>query len=241
MTDIHIILQGKGGVGKSVVASFITQYLLEKGKSVSAFDTDPVNKTFAGYEALDVKRVEIMDGEDINPRKFDDLIEEIAEIKVDAVVIDNGASSFVALASYLNSNDVVNVLESMGHKVFIHSILTGGQAQKDTLQGFSVIAKSFGSSKGAIVVWLNEFWGEVNSDGKGFEQMKVYKDNVDAIHAIVTIPSQKTATFGQDMSLMLTAKLTFDEALNGGEFQLMAKQRIKMIKRDLFDNMSVAI
>ena len=39
----HFVLQGKGGVGKSFIASLITQYLTEKGRLEACFDTDPVN------------------------------------------------------------------------------------------------------------------------------------------------------------------------------------------------------
>ena len=46
---IHLTLQGKGGVGKSLVATVLAQYLREKGKDVRCIDTDPVNRTFAQY------------------------------------------------------------------------------------------------------------------------------------------------------------------------------------------------
>ena len=31
---IHLILQGKGGVGKSVVASWLAEFLIKRGKAV---------------------------------------------------------------------------------------------------------------------------------------------------------------------------------------------------------------
>ena len=241
MADIHIVLQGKGGVGKSVVSSLITQQQLEVKKSVLPIDTDPVNATFSGYEALKAKYIDIMDGDDINPRKFDKLMEMILETESECVVIDNGAASFVALASYMKSNQAIDMLDSMGHKVFIHTLITGGQAQKDTILGFRSIAQNFGETKAQIVVWLNEFWGVIEAEGKSFEDMKVFKDNSKSVHSIITIPELKQETFGEDMREMLTAKMTFNEAINGKKFQVMAKQRLTMIKRDLFANMSVAI
>jgi len=243
MSDIHIVLQGKGGVGKSVVAAFVAQQQREAGRTVQCYDTDPVNATFSGYSALEAEYINIMDqdGDDINPRKFDELIESIAASEADSVVIDNGAASFVALTSYLRSNDVVLLLEEMGHRVFIHTVITAGQALKDTVIGFKTIAESFADTKAKLVVWLNEFWGNIEMDGKTFEQMKVYKDNVKTIHAVVTIPKLKKDTFGQDMADMLSQKLTFDEAINGSQFQIMAKQRLKMVKKQLFENMAVAL
>lgn len=241
MADIHIGLQGKGGVGKSVIASFIAQQQREKGLTVAAYDTDPVNATFSGYKALEAEYLDIMDGDDINSRKFDQLVENIFNSEADTIVIDNGAASFVALASYLKSNDVVGMLTGMDHRVFIHTVLTGGQALKDTVIGFKTIAETFKGTDAKVVVWLNEFWGEIEAEGKTFEDMKVYKDNIEVVHAIITIPQLKKDTFGQDMAEMLTNKLTFDEAINGDSFQLMAKQRLKMIKKDLFANMALAL
>lgn len=241
MADIHIVLQGKGGVGKSVVSSLITQQQKEAEKTVLPIDTDPVNATFSGYKALEAEYIDIMDGDDINPRKFDKLMEMVFQTECQSVVIDNGAASFVALASYLKSNQVIDMLDGMGHKVFIHTLITGGQAQKDTILGFRSIAQNFGETKAQIVVWLNEFWGVVEAEGKSFEDMKVFKDNSKAVHSIVTIPELKKETFGEDMREMLTAKLTFEEAINGKQFPVMAKQRLTMIKRDLFANMKVAI
>ena len=37
---VHLILQGKGGVGKSLVAAILVQYFREKQKVVQCFDTD---------------------------------------------------------------------------------------------------------------------------------------------------------------------------------------------------------
>ena len=48
---IHLTLQGKGGVGKSLVAAVLAQYLKSAGRDVRCIDTDPVNRTFAQYAA----------------------------------------------------------------------------------------------------------------------------------------------------------------------------------------------
>ena len=73
---IHLTLQGKGGVGKSLVASVLAQYLRERGKEVRCIDTDPVNRTFAQYSALGADRLNLRDEHNrIEQRAFDSLIE----------------------------------------------------------------------------------------------------------------------------------------------------------------------
>ena len=47
-TIIHMSLQGKGGVGKSLVAAILSQYLASRGQDVA----DPVNHTLSEYRGL---------------------------------------------------------------------------------------------------------------------------------------------------------------------------------------------
>ncbi len=71
---IHFVLQGKGWVGKSLVSSILCQFLAEKNFSVYGVDTDPVNSTLTSYKKIPVTTLNIMSGEDIDSRKFDELM-----------------------------------------------------------------------------------------------------------------------------------------------------------------------
>jgi len=51
-TIIHISLQGKGGVGKSLVAAILSQYLAWRGQDVHGIDADPVNHTLSEYRGI---------------------------------------------------------------------------------------------------------------------------------------------------------------------------------------------
>ena len=140
MAKIHMILQGKGGVGKSVIAALLAQYKASKGHPSLCIDTDPVNATFHGYQAPDVRQIRLMEGNEINPRRFDALLEMIAPSKQD-VIIDNGASAFVPLTHYFISNQVPALLTGMGHELVLHTVVTGGQALLDTINGFRQLAQ----------------------------------------------------------------------------------------------------
>ena len=85
MAKIHTTLQGKGGVGKSLIATTIAQYKVEKGQTPLCIDTDPVNASFAGFRSLGVKRLDILKGDEINTRNFDTLIEMIATASDDVL------------------------------------------------------------------------------------------------------------------------------------------------------------
>lgn len=238
MTKIHMVLQGKGGVGKSMIAATIAQYKAGKGQKPLCIDTDPVNSTFEGYKALGVRCLNIMEGNEINTRAFDTLIEMIASADGE-VIIDNGASSFVPLSSYLIGNQVPAMLQDMGHELVVHTVVTGGQAFKDTLMGLAQLAAQF-PAECTFVVWLNPYWGQIESEGKGFEKMKAYTDNKARVSAIIQIPTLKAETYGRDFSEMLQERRTFDEALADPALTIMTRQRLKIVKTQIFQQLDNA-
>ncbi len=236
MARAHFTLQGKGGVGKSLVSALIAQHRHEHSMPLICVDTDPVNATFAGYTAFPVKRMELLKESKIDEREFDQLMEMIAENRDAEIVVDNGASSFIPLSSYLIENEAIEMLHQMGHSVVIHPVITGGQALMDTLSGFDSLASQFPESA-EIVVWLNHYFGAIEKEGKSFEKMKVYQDHKGRVKGIVTIYGNNRATFGTDMQEMLESRMTFQQALESKQFKLMSKHRLKMVKKALFEQM----
>lgn len=236
---IDLVAQGKGGVGKSFVASLLAQHFMERGVTPICVDTDPVNQTFAGYAAYNVECLEIMDGEDINPRSFDRLIERIVseEDPPRVMAVDNGAATFVPLCSYLASSQVISFLTEQGHEVRLHTVLTGGQALEDTFNGLATLAANFASTP--IVVWLNEFFGPLARDGNTLEKSADYALQ-SRIYAEIRLTSVRKETFGHDIEAMLSSRLTFGEAVASPKFPIMARQRLKMVWRAISAQMAGA-
>lgn len=238
MAKIHMVLQGKGGVGKSMIAATVAQYKVAQGKAPLCVDTDPVNATFDGYKGLNVRRLNIMDGDEINTRNFDALIEMIAPSEYDAV-IDIGSNSFVPLSHYLISNGVPALLLDMGHELVVHTVITGGQALVDTLTGFGQLVGQF-PPETTFIVWLNPYWGPIEHEGKTFEQMKVYTMNKGRVSAIIRVPNLKAETYGRDFSELLQSRQTFDEALATSSLTIITRQRLKIVKQQLFTQLESA-
>lgn len=213
MATVHMIQQGKGGVGKSMIAAMLYQALKQLGKEVAAFDTDPVNATLAGFKEFPVTRLDILRQGDIDPREFDSLINTIAELPAGThAVVDNGASSFLALNSYINENNVLGLFEEAGHSLFLHTVITGGQAIGDTVLGLRSLALGFPATP--IVVWLNPYFGEIAIDGRPFEEFKVYQEFQRQFHAIVAIPQGNKATIGKDLEMVFAKRQSFATAIN---------------------------
>jgi hypothetical protein len=227
-------LQGKGGVGKSLISAILSQYLSSKGQDVCGIDVDPVNQTFSEYQGLRVECLNLLREGSIDQREFDLLMERFLK-EVGTFVVDTGASTFIPLWHYILENHALDHLRQKGTRVFIHSVITGGQSLNDTLSGFEALAETMREKN--IVVWLNEYFGPVLQDGAAFADMPVCKKHANKLHGSVAIVRRTADTFGRDMEEMISRKLAFDEAVKATDFTIMTKQRLLVVQRDLFEQL----
>lgn len=234
--DVHFMLQGKGGVGKSTCASFLTQYLLSKGRVVQGFDSDMNNLTFASYEALPVEQVKVTDGDGhIDVKGFDKIYDTI-EKDARTFVVDSGANSFKPLWDYMLENETLAALEAAGHRVFIHTVVHGGSMLVATLSNVQALAATLTGRN--LVVWVNEHLHPAEIDGKVLGEMKAFKEFEPKVLGTVLIKKRTAHTFGDDMEKMLTGYLTFEEALAQPErFGSSSRQRLTVIRRGIFEQL----
>lgn len=240
MATVHLVMQGKGGVGKSLVAALIAQHRQERGRPLLCIDTDPVNETLSSYGALSdvTAQLDLMQDQRIDPEAFDRMIDMIAGHDGD-VVIDTGASIFLSMSLYLVENEAVGTLQDLGHQVVVHTVITGGQALVDTVNGFEALVGQFPESV-EIVVWLNEFFGVVEQDGKPFEEMAAYQRYRSRVHGMVTI-RQGSELFTRDLKTILETRQTFAEALDDPRHTLMSRIRLKKMRGNVFDQLDVVL
>ena len=160
MKQVHMILQGKGGVGKSFVASLLAQHFLAREITPVCIDTDPVNQTFAGYAAFNAHRLKLMRGDDLDPSAFDQLVElVVAADEGQIFIIDNGSATFMPLCAWMLENKAVAFFKEAGVGLTLHSVLTGGQALGDTMVGLGKLLKHFPDLPS--VIWLNEYFASL--------------------------------------------------------------------------------
>jgi hypothetical protein len=226
VATVHLILQGKGGVGKSMIAAILYQVLARNNMPVHGYDTDPANKSFSSYKEFSVKQIDIMKGDNVNSRAFDALMAEIFQLNSeDHVIVDSGASSFIPFNSYLKETDGLNLLREHEHTVYFHTIVTGGQAIIDTLEGIKYLALSFPEEK--IVVWLNPFFGEIIVDGLVFEEFNVYKDHERQFAAIVRLPETNASLLGRDLMELFAKRQSFESGITSSSTSIMVRSRLK--------------
>lgn len=236
---VHIILQGKGGIGKSLVASLLSQYLISRGDNVKPIDADPLNGTLFAYKGLPVKLLHLTEDGIVVERRFDDLVEQIVEDDAD-YVIDTGVASFMQITRYLETNDAVKKMEEFGRRVIVHTIVAGGPALDFTIKGLHALASNI-TFNCDMVVWLNEFFGDIQKNGTKFEEMEIFHAISKSIRGIILIPRHSSSTFGTDIATMLDNKLTFAEVERSDLFRLMARSRLHSVKETVFAQIAETI
>ncbi|EFM2123274.1 conjugal transfer protein TraL [Escherichia coli] len=235
-TSINFILQGKGGVGKSFATSILSQYFIDEKKleNVVVADTDPVNTTTAKVKRLNAEIIKIVENNNIVQSKFDSMFESILEGGNINFVIDNGASTFLPLLQYFDDNCVMDMFNEVEQDVYIHTIIVGGQAQADTIEGFENIVKLIKGTKVKIIVWINEFQGEPILSGKHITETNFFEKNKDVIAGAILIKDRKSDAFDTDIKKLTANSMTLTEALESKEFGLMAKSRLKRVFNDVY-------
>jgi len=233
--DIHLVLNGKGGVGKSVVATWLAEYLISRGRQVQCIDGDPVNRSFSQYKALAAEKLALVNEDGLLQRAhYDALVERFATTH-GVFVVDSGATAFLPFWGYLIESEVIRILREAARRIYFHIPVTGGETLNDTLLGFSTVAA--GSTEKNVVVWLNEYFGPVMCDGKRLIEMQVYAENQHKILGSVGIQERSPDTFGQTIRAMREKKLTFEEAIASPEFKLVQRSRLHIVRRELFEQL----
>lgn len=234
--SVHFVLQGKGGIGKTFVSTLLAQWVKKQDEiPLRCYDTDQENATFSRYKAMNVMHVPVMsDTRTIEPKRFDALIIDILESEANCV-IDNGANTFSPLMAYLLENDAFSLLQESGRKVYIHTIVGGGDTLHDTASGFTSTAKS---TTVPLVLWENQHFGLLQAaSGKQFIESQSYNEYASRVKGRVVLAQRNPDTFGVDIKKMNIARLTMEEVMQNEKFNLMEKQRIKVLFREIFEQL----
>ena len=238
---VHLILQGKGGVGKSLVASLLIQFLRDSGEPVSAIDTDPLNDSLSQVSSLEATRLDLLDEGTsfINPIKFDSLIADILNCPDRHFVVDNGTASFLPLFNYLVQSEVVGYLRENGRRVLIHMPIVAGTSYLDTVQCFDSLATTFGEGA-SLIPWLNPFFGAFK-DPFAFLKSSAFLQHQPVVPAVIEIPPFRNSLFAHAFDQMLYQKQSIADAISSPHTQIMAKQRLTIYRRELYPILEAAL
>lgn len=232
----HFVLQGKGGVGKSFVASLLAQYLVEHDRLDGCYDTDPVNRSLRSVPALQAQPVELLNRNALNVKAVDRLVEVIAAGRLD-VVVDGGAASFLPLSRYLVEGGIAGTLLEQGVRMVVHTIVTGGGNGLDTLRGMEAAIEHF-TPEAHVTCWANEYFGPIAFDGVPFEKTEAYRSMRPKMHGIIFLHRLDPELFEPNLREMLERHMTFAQALASEDFMLMEKSRLTRIRHEIWEQLA---
>lgn len=222
----HFVLQGKGGVGKTLVALLLAQCIAETGDPLTCLDLDPVNASLTALSPFASERVAIFAGRKVDGAALDRFAERIIGTP-ENFVIDNGAAGFVPMCNFLLANGIAELMAEHRRSMVIHVPVTGGSGMVDCAKGLAYAVEQFPHPV-QIVPWINEVFGPVqNKDGRPLIEMPVYLDNRDRMPAVVTLPEldeQATA----DLREMIERRLTFADAIRPDNPTMLLLQRSRL-------------
>lgn len=238
MHNVHFVMNGKGGIGKSYVSGLIQQSYMEKNVPVMGIDTDPANATLLSHKEYTVEHIKLFDEgtQKLDIGNFDRMMESIFEFEGEQV-IDVGASAFTHLSEYMLENQAFEMIIDAGKNVVLNTIIASGQEMVDTLHGMDSLAKLF-PKETDLVVWLNEYKSEIkdNESGKTFEQMAAYERNKARIKGVIVLP-KLTELQRRDVQQLTERRMSFAAAIKCSDFALMEKQRLKLVCKQIFQQM----
>lgn len=239
--QVHVTLCGKGGVGKTVVARLLAEFLIDRGERIMAFDADPLNTSFASVAALDVEKVALFDkNQKVNALRFDALMLKIVE-RGSSVVIDTGASSYMPLVNWMQEVSLAKILSDEGFDLMIHVVIAGGPALPFTLKNFTEICGAV-HEEARVVVWLNHYWEEIERNGRRFHEWPAFVEHRGAVEAVLDIAQMSSDTSAVDFATLLKSNAIFAEALGPDSgFNVFERSRLFNIRKTMFDGMDALL
>lgn len=236
MAYVHVFLQNKGGCGKTTLAYFLAQYLLDNGFSVKCIDVDPLNHSLGSYERLNATSLSILDENgQIDPMKFGPMVDIIAgSDEDDRIIIDNGSGSFMSFCSAMSEAMIFDMLTEMGHTVYIHSPFISGNNLGFTAAAFIQMADTYFPSS-TFIAWINPYFGRVSHEGKSLSESNLFKNYQNRIAAVIDLPALlKDSLSGKSINMMTDDCLTFEEAIDGQRYSLYVQQILQTAKRKIY-------
>jgi hypothetical protein len=151
MGTVHLIGGEKGGVGKSMVARVVAQYLIDQGTPFLGFDTDRSHgsllRFYSGYASpVLADRYESLDA----------VVEAAAEHPDKCMLVDLAAQTHDPLVKWMDESGVLEMATELGLSYTYWHVMDSG---KDSVDLLKKLLDRFGDRLNYVIV-LNQLRGE---------------------------------------------------------------------------------
>lgn len=144
MATIHLVGGEKGGVGKSVVARLLAQYMIDREIPFLGFDTDRSHGSllrfyngFASPTVID------------NYESLDTIIETASAQPEQRILVDLAAQTHFPLAQWIEESGVLELTEELGISICYWNVMDSG---KDCVDLLRKLLDQFGSRLNYVLV-----------------------------------------------------------------------------------------
>lgn len=151
MATIHFIGGEKGGVGKSLVARVLAQYLIDHGKPFLGFDSDRSHGALLRFYADYASPIVIDQYESL-----DQVMESAAENPDRQIVVDLAAQTHLPLVNWMEDSGALELAAELGIDVRYWHVMDSG---KDSVDLLKKLIDRFDDQLDYVLV-LNQLRGE---------------------------------------------------------------------------------
>jgi hypothetical protein len=221
-TRIHLIGGEKGGVGKSLVARIVAQYMIDRGLPFVGFDTDRSHGALLRFyrehaAPVLVDRVESLDA----------IVESAVDVPGRRVLVDLAAQTHDPLVKWMDDAGVVNLVDELGIALHYWHVMDAG---KDSVDLLKKLLDRFGTGLNYVLVrnqvrgndfgLLEQSGEQARAQALGARVVTIKKLHENVINKI----DSGSSSFGE-------AKASDKDSTVLG---LMDRQRVKMWLRDAY-------
>lgn len=217
MNQIHFIGGEKGGVGKSVLSRILTQYFIDEGLPLQAFDGDLSNKTLSRFYGDYAKAVDLASFEDA-----DLMIEGAVEAGQD-IIVDLPAQNARDLDKWFKDTELLTLAGELGLKIRLWHVMDDGT---DSVRLLDKLLDTHGEEANYVIV-RNHGRGK---DFRTFDESETKQRALKVGAKIIDLPALHPAAmlkidrFGSS----LWAAINNRDAAQGDVLGLLERQRVKV-------------
>jgi hypothetical protein len=222
MTPIHFIGGEKGGVGKSLMARVLAQYLIDKEQPFLGFDTDrshgALMRFYPNYASpVAIDKVESLDA----------IVDAAVDEPGRRLLVDLAAQTHDPLASWMEDAGVVDLADELGMKLFYWHVMDTGKDSVDLLRR---LLDRFGTGLTYVLVRNQVRGSDFTSLEQSGEQARAIRMGAHVV-TMKKLNEHAIQKIDQASSSFWKAKSSDKDPSGLG---LMDRQRVKMWLRDLY-------
>jgi hypothetical protein len=221
-TNIHFIGGEKGGVGKSLMARVIAQYLIDHELPFLGFDTDrshgALMRFYAGFASpVTVDKVESLDA----------IVEAAVDQPGRRILVDLAAQTHDPLATWIEDAGVLGLADELGMKLVYWHVMDSGKDSVDLLRR---LLDRFGTGLAYVLVRNQVRGGDFGTLEQSGEQSRAIRMGANVV-SVKKLHDSVIQKIDNSSSSFWKAKSSDKDA---GGLGLMDRQRVKMWLRDVY-------